>query len=66
MDTLWASGSMDKVYYGKYYKTPASLSREDWKQRKELTENPEQCSQDSNACGRFTLKCSLPFAFGTK
>ena len=29
MGTLWASGSMDNVYYGKYFKTPASLSRED-------------------------------------
>ena len=40
MGTLWASGSMDNVYYGKYGKTPASLSRKDWEQRKEQTENP--------------------------
>jgi hypothetical protein len=40
MGTLWASGSMDNVYYGKYGKTPASLSREDWEQRKEQTEKP--------------------------
>ena len=40
MGTLWVSGSMDNVYYGKYGKTPASLSREDWEQRKEQTENP--------------------------
>jgi hypothetical protein len=40
MGTLWASGSMDNVYYGKFYKTTASLSREDWEQRKEQTENP--------------------------
>ena len=40
MGTLWASGSMNNVYYGKYAKTPASLSREDWEQRKEQTENP--------------------------
>ncbi len=38
--TLWASGSMDNVHYGKYYKITASLSREDWEQRKEQTENP--------------------------
>ncbi len=40
MGTLWASGSMDKVYYSKYGKNPASLSKEDWEQRKEQTENP--------------------------
>ena len=40
MGALWASGSMDKVYYGKYFKTPASLSREDWELRKEQAENP--------------------------
>jgi hypothetical protein len=40
MGTLWASGSMVNVSYGKYGKTPASLSRKDWEQRKEQTENP--------------------------
>jgi hypothetical protein len=40
MGTLWASGSMNNVYYGKYGKTPASLNRIDWEQRKEQTENP--------------------------
>jgi hypothetical protein len=40
MGTLWASGSMDNVYYGKYGKTTAALSKEDWEQRKEQTENP--------------------------
>jgi len=40
MGTLWASGSMDNVYYGKYGKTPASVSREDWEMRREQTENP--------------------------
>jgi hypothetical protein len=40
MGTLWASGSTDNVYYGKYGKTPATLSREDWEWRKEQTENP--------------------------
>jgi hypothetical protein len=40
MGTIWASGSMDKVNYGKYAKTPASLSKEDWEQRKAQTENP--------------------------
>lgn len=40
LGTLWASGSMDNVFYGKYTKTTASLSKEDWKQRKEQMENP--------------------------
>lgn len=40
MGTLWASGSMDNVYYGKYGKTPASLSKQDWEQRKDQIENP--------------------------
>ena len=40
MGALWASGSMDNVYYGKYGKTLASLSKEDWNQREEQTENP--------------------------
>jgi hypothetical protein len=40
MSTLWASGSLNNVYYGKYGKTTASLSKEDWVQRKDQTENP--------------------------
>jgi hypothetical protein len=45
MGTLWASGSMNNVYYNKYGKTPASLSREDWEQRKEQTENPNNSTK---------------------
>jgi hypothetical protein len=38
--SLWASGSMENVHYGKYNKTPAFLNREDWQQRKEQTQSP--------------------------
>jgi len=63
MGTLWASGSMDNVYYGKYGKTPASLSREDWEQRKEQTENPSNAVKILILAGGLLLIASFLLLF---
>jgi hypothetical protein len=63
MGTLWASGSMDSVYYGKYGKTPASLSREDWKYRKEQTERPSNVVKILMLVGGLLLLASFLLLF---
>ena len=63
MGTLWASGSMDNVYYGKYGKTPASLSREDWEQRKEQTENPSNVVKILMLVGSLLLVAAFLLLF---
>jgi len=40
LGTLWASGSMENVHYGKYGKTYAYFSKEDWEKRREQIEKP--------------------------
>ena len=63
MGTLWSSGSMDKVYYGKYYKTPASLSKEDWEQRKEQAENPSNVVKILMSMGGLLLVAAFLLLF---
>jgi hypothetical protein len=59
MGTLWASGSMDNVYYGKYGKTPAALNRENWEQRKEQTEKPSNVVKILMVVGGLLLIAAL-------
>ena len=40
LGTLWASSSMENVQYGKYRKSYAYFSKEDWEKRREQIENP--------------------------
>jgi hypothetical protein len=63
MGSLWASGSMDNVYYGKYAKTPASLSKEDWEQRKAQTENPSKVIKILLLMGGLLLIAALLLIF---
>jgi hypothetical protein len=63
MGTLWASGSMDNVYYGKYYKTSASLSKTDWEQRREQTENPSNVVKILILVGGLLLITALLLLF---
>jgi hypothetical protein len=63
MGTLWASGSMDNVYYGKYYKTSTSLSKTDWEQRKEQTENPSNVVRILILVGGLLLITALLLLF---
>ena len=63
MGTLWASGSMDNVYYGKYYKTSASLSKIDWEQRREQTENPSNVVKILILVGGLLLITALLLLF---
>ena len=64
MGTLWASGSMVNVSYGKYGKTPASLSKEDWEERKEQIENPNNVIKILILMGCFLLVAAFLLLFG--
>jgi hypothetical protein len=63
MGALWASGSMNNVYYGKYGKTSASLTKEDWEQRKEQTENPSNVVKILMLVGGLLLIVSFLLLF---
>jgi hypothetical protein len=63
MGALWASGSMNSVYYGKYGKTSASLTKEDWEQRKEQSENPSNVVKILMLVGGLLLIVSFLLLF---
>ncbi len=57
--SLWASGPMDNVRYGRTEKTHGAISREDWEQRKKLAEKPNQVISVSLLTGGILLAASV-------
>jgi hypothetical protein len=59
LGSLWASGSMDNVRYGKFGKSYGPITKEGWEQRRRLTENPNNVIRILLLTGSFLLIASV-------
>jgi hypothetical protein len=60
LGSLFSSGSFENLRYGKYGKSYAGFSKEDWEQRRKQTENPRPVIEILLLAGSLTLVCSFP------
>lgn len=59
LGSLWASGPMNNVRYGKFEKTHGSITKEDWEQRRKMAEQPNEVVVVSLLTGSVVLIASI-------